>query len=253
MLRSKTLAILTTLAGLGLLACAENSTSPQGDEPETTFDVQADRVETFEDVDIQIDIHKGGGIIPMEHGEMMISAPDGSGWTHDMEPLGDGFVAHAMFFHPGTHELRFSGRRAGRSDEEFGEHMIEVHRQHRLIGDYWAELALDPAPVVEGNETTVTLYVFEFDGQSPGAQAAGLSLDAHLHGPGDIEVPVGFVESAAGVYEATHTFNAQGLYELHVTIGSEEGFFRFPVFTSLEDIGTGRHGHGHGGHHGMRP
>ncbi len=249
--RTKALAIMATLTALVLFACAQDSTSPQGGETETIFDVQDDRVETFEDVDIRIEVHQGGGSVSMEHGEMVIDAPDGSEWTHEMDPMGDGYVAHAMFFQPGIHDLQFLGRRTGHFEEEVGEHMIEVHRQHRLIGDYWAELSIDPAPVVEGMEATVALHVFEFDGQVLGAPAGGLTVDAHLHDPGDVELPVSLVEADVGVYEATYIFDAAGLYELHITIGTDEGFFHFPVFTSLGDIGAGGHGHGGGGHHGM--
>jgi hypothetical protein len=131
--------------------------------------------------------------------------------------------------------------------------MVEVHRQHRLIGDYWAELSFDPAPIVAGTEATVTLTIFEIDGQSPGAPATGLTLVAHLHDPNDVESPVSFVEGTAGTYEVTYTFDDVGLYELHVTIGTDEGLFHFPVFASLDDIGTRGHGHGGGGHHGMMP
>jgi hypothetical protein len=251
MFNSKTVVIFATLVGLALLGCDKDSTSPLGNGTETVFDIQVERIETFEDVDIHVEVHEGGDAFRMEHGEMMIDAPGGTGWTHEMEQLGDGFVAHAMFFEPGNHELHFRGRRSGHGAENFGDHMIEVHRQHRLIGDYWAELSLAPAPAVVGTETTVTLHIFELDGQSPGSPAAGLTLAANLHDSDGVEYMVSFVESVAGVYETSQTFNAVGMYELHVTIGLEEGVFHFPVLGSLDDIGTGGHGHMGGGHHGM--
>ena len=183
-------------AGLGLMACSD-STSPGNAQTETLFDVQVERVETFEDVDIHIMVEESGGPLHMEHGEMHIQEAGGSGYAHEMEAMGDGWVAHAMFFEPGIHELHFQGRRHGGGDESFGDHMIEVHRQHRLIGGHWAELALDPAPIVDGSEATITLNVFEIDGQSPGAPATGLTLEAHLHNPDDVELPADIVEGAA--------------------------------------------------------
>ena len=249
---------MTAVIALPLTGCSDDSLSP-ATTPETEFDVQATRVETFEEVEIHVQVHEGGAPVMMEHGEVEVTHEgDGEARHLGMEADGDGYMIRMMFFEPGEHRLGFHGmRRMHDNDEEFGEHHIEVHRRHHVIGDYWVEMEVDPAPVLENASATIRLFIFDLaqDG-TPGDPAAGLQVAMKVHDPDAVETVLTVGEAETGVYSAGHTFGDVGLYELHVEIGdpADTGEFHIPVLTSIDETGVGHDDHHGGGDHGgMRP
>lgn len=245
-----TLALAVAVAGC---ADADNPTALSELDPETQFEIETDRVETFEEVEIHVDVLEGGSPMMMRQSEMEIEHESGGpARTVEMEPHGDGYVANVMFFEPGEYHLHFRGRPEGHNlMGEMGDHEIDVHRRHQVIGPYWVELDLDPAPVLEGETAQIHLLVFELlaDGTS-GDPVEGLELDMEIHDLAGVETLLVVTEEGAGEYEAEYTFGEAGLYELHVGIASEDGEFHIPVLQSIDDSeiddGNDHGGNGHG-------
>lgn len=243
--------------GLVLWGCSDDD--PTGaSQLETVFQIDADRVETFTPVGVQVGVMQGGSPMVMESGEMQVEhLGDGSTHTFQMGPLGDGFAGEMMFFEPGEHELHFEGsRHMGGMIEDLGHHRLTVHRQHRVIGPYWVELAVEPAPVLQGGTARIGFLVFELANVAPGGPVGGLSAQVTVHDPGGQGPTLPLTEAAVGSYETDHTFGDAGLYELHLEIDDgvtvETGDFHMPVLASSDDSGLDyRDHHGGRGHHGM--
>jgi hypothetical protein len=171
-----------------------------------------------------------------------------------MEMDGDDLVGHMMFFEPGEHHLRLHGTPHGHGHmDDIGEHVIHVHRRHHIIGDYWVELEIDPAPILMNQTATVRLYVFDLvDDETFGDPVGGLEIRLSIIDPEGVQTDLTVGEPETGVYEAEHTFGDAGLYELLVAIGPEgqgvlQDEFHIPVLESLDDPGIH-----HRDHHGER-
>lgn len=248
--------------GVLLAGCGDDTSTGLADaNPEALFDIQGDQVETFQETEIRVAVVDGGTPLRMQQGEMQIE--HGAGYTRSvrMEMSGDSLIANMMFFEPGQYRLRFNGMpMGGGMMEEMGEYMIEVHRGHHVIGDYWVEFELDPAPVLQNETATIRLFVFDLlsDG-TPGDPAAGLDLGMTIYDPSDLEAMLTVTETSSGVYEAEHSFGAAGMYELYVQVGSapsDIAEFHIPVLTDQFDDGLGYEHHQggwwhHGGHDGV--
>jgi hypothetical protein len=249
--------------GLLLVGCGDDSTGVPDLDPQTEFSLQDSIVETFLDTEIQVAVTDGGTPLRMERGEMDVEHSGGYSRTVDMEVMGDSLTARMMFFEPGEYRLRFHGTPMGHEMmNDMGEYMIEVHRQHHVIGAYWVEVEVDPAPVLQNESATVRVFVFDLmQDSTSGDPATGLAVAMLIHDPTGAEAALTVAEAATGMYEAAHGFGEAGLYELHVEIGSstppDTGEFHIPVLTSLDDDGLDYRDHhggdGHGGHggHGM--
>jgi hypothetical protein len=138
---------------------------------------------------------------------------------------------------------------------ELGEHEIEVHRQHRVIGPYWAELEVSPATVLEDSSAHIHILVFELLGDgTAGDPVGGLDIEMAIHAPDGGEASLTVEEDQTGEYEGEHAFGEAGIYELHVELlvggEHEEGEFHIPIL-SPSDSGAGdgeggdNDGHGH--------
>ncbi len=188
-------------------ACAglDNPTALDDLEPEVEFDIAADRVETYEEIEIHVQARQGGSHMQMLQSQLEIRHHDGGGVrTFAMEPDGDGYSAHVMFFDPGEHEMHFSGILKGhRLMQQMGEMEIEAHRHHQVIGLYWVEIEMSPGQVLPGEEAHIHLHVFTIgaDGM-PDAPAAGLAIEMEMHDPADVETVLAVTEEEAGEYEA---------------------------------------------------
>ncbi len=247
--------------GLALFGCADwdNPTALSELETETQFEVHASRVETFEEVEIHVVITESGSPMGMREAQLEIRHHDGElAGVVEMEQEGDGYAAHMTFFEPGEYHLQFHGMPEHHTImAEMGEHEIEVHRRHQVIGPYWVELEVSPAPVFEDSEAHIHVLVFQLQGDgTPGDPVAGLEVKLEIHDPAEVETVLAVVEEEAGEYEAEFTFGEAGVYELHVEIdvdgAPEDGEFHIPVITELtddiddHDDGGDDHGHGHG-------
>lgn len=243
---------------LGISACADwdNPTALSELAPDVEFEIEAAEVATFEEVEIHVDVSESGMPMRMHRSQLEIQHADGGEpRLIDMEPEGDGYAAHVLFFVEGEYHLHFFGQPKGHTImTEMGEHEIEVHRQHRVIGPYRAELEVTPAPVEENSSAHVKVLVFELqpDGTA-GAPVGGLDVEMEIHAPDGDETALLVVEEDAGEYEGEYFFGEAGQYELHVEIlvGSvrEDGEFHIPVLSPEGEGGTGGEGgggHGHG-------
>ncbi len=250
---------LTVALGVPLAGCADwdNPTALSEIEPEVDFELAVARVETFGEVEVHVRVTEAGAPLRMTRTEFEIRHADGGPVRIvEVEPEGDGYGAHLMFFEPGEHHIRFMGvPERHRLSLEMGEYEIQVQRAHRVIGPYWVELELSPAPVVEGMEAHIHLLVFGLlpDG-SPGAEVGGLDLHAEMHDAQGVETSLLVVEEEPGEYEAEYSFEEAGVYEVHVEIEvggeHEDGEFHIPVLASVDDgegaaDEPGGDGHGH--------
>lgn len=249
---------LTLAMGLLLWSCSDDD--PTGtSEPavETEFQISADRVETFTPVGVEVGVMQAGSPMMMQSGEMHVEhLGAGSTRTFAMDPMGDGFGGEMMFFEPGEHELHFQGmRHMGGMMEDFGHHRLTVHRQHRVVGPYWVELAVDPAPVLENGTARIGFLVLELANAGPGDPVSGLTARVTIHDSNGQGPTLTLTEAAAGSYETDHTFGEAGLYELHleIDVGAtvETGDFHMPVLIGSDDSGLGYRDHHGGRGHGM--
>jgi hypothetical protein len=237
-------------------ADADNPTALADLNPETQFEIGTARIETFEEVEIHIDVMESGSPMTMRQAELEIEHETGGPpRVIEMEAHDDGgYMARVTFFEPGEYHLHFRGRPAGHNlMGEMGDHEIEVHRRHQVIGPYWVELELDPAPVLEFETAHIHVLVFEILGdETLGDPVEGLDLELEIHDLGGVETPLVVTEEGAGEYEAEYRFGESGLYELHVEIDGDDGEFHIPVLTSIDDSdvddgdGHGDNGGGHG-------
>ena len=241
-----------------LYACAgwDNPTALEDLQTTAEFEIEAARVETFEEVEIHVHVRERGSHVKVTQAQLEIEhAASGTARTVAMEPEGDGYAAHVMFFEEGEHHMHFMGVPARhRLMWELGEHELHVHNAHRIIGPYWVELEVSPAPVLEGNDGHIHVHVFELlpDGTA-GAPVSGLDVELAIHSPSEVETVLTVVEEEEGEYEGEYAFGAAGTYELHVEIevdgGHEEGEFHIPVLSpeGEQEPDDGGPGHGHGG------
>jgi hypothetical protein len=241
-----------------VLACSDDdSTGTSEGELETNFELGTSWAETFTPVTVDVGISQGGTSVTMQQGEMHVEdLGDGSTHTFAMTPMGDGFSGEMMFFEPGEHELHFQGRlQMGGMMQDVGHHRITVHRQHRVVGPYWVEFEVDPAPVLQGEIARVRFLVFQLMGDAPGDPVEGLDVQVTIHDRDGAESVLSLLESTAGSYEAEHAFGQAGLYELHLEIdvggNVETGDFHMPVLASAEDTGLDYMDHHGGSGHGM--
>jgi hypothetical protein len=249
--------------GLFLAGCGEDTPTGSSDSnPVTQFDVQGNLVETFQETEIRVAVTEGGAPLRMQQGQMDVEHAGGHTRTVDMQMIGDSLTAGMMFFEPGEYRLRFRGMPMGQGMmmRDMGEYTLQVHRRHHVIGNYWVEFEVDPAPVLQNETATIRVFVFELlsDG-TPGDAAAGLDVGMAIYDPADAEATLTVTETSAGVYEAEYSFGAAGMYELYVQIGSapsQIGEFHIPVLTDQNDEGLGYEHHQggwwhHGGHDGV--
>lgn len=242
-------------AALAAGACAgwDNPTALADLEADVEFEVAANRVETMEEVEIHVHAMHDGAPMIMREPQLEIEHADGGPVRLvDLQPEGDGYAAHVMFFEEGEHHLHFMGRPAGhRMRVEMGEHEVHAHNQHRVIGAYWVELVVSPAPVFADSSAHVHVLVYDLlsDGTA-GARVGGLEMEMAIHAPDGDEHALTAVEEEPGAYEAAFTFEHEGLYELHVEIHVDpdhfDGEFHIPVFSP--DTSTGEGDGGEGGH-----
>jgi hypothetical protein len=237
-------------------ACAgsDNPTALDDLEPEVDFDIAADRVETYEEVEIHVRAQQDGSHMQMLQSQLEIQHHDGGAVrTVAMEPDGDGYSAHVMFFDPGEYDMHFSGILKGhRLMGQMGEMEIDAFRHHQVIGPYWVEIEISPGQVLPDDEAHIHLHVFTIgpDGM-PDVPASGLTMEVEIHDPAGVETLLAVTEEEAGEYEVQYQFGGAGEYELHVEIDvdgvQEDGEFHIPVLDPEDDDdgqGTGG-GHGH--------
>ncbi len=222
--------------------------------PVVEVEIEADRIETFDEVEIHVHISESG--VPMlmsEVGFELSPADGGETIVVTAEPAGEGYEAHVTFFKSGEYHLHIMGTPEGhRLSMEMGEMEIEVHRRHMLVGTYWVELDVSPAPVLPDTEGHVHLLVYDLADGAAGNPASGLDVELEVHTPEGTETHVPVTEHEAGEYEAEYHFVSSGLYELHLEISADgqtvEGEFHLPVI----DLGSeetpdpdegGEHGH----------
>lgn len=253
------IAVAVVLGGLG---CAgwDNPTALSELDTETEFEFSVAEFETFEEVEVEVHVRSGAMRLRMLDARMEIEA-EGSGTTREIvltpsEHGDEAWEAHVTFYEPGEHHIHLFGRpERHRMQAEMGDREIEVERHHVDIGPYRVELAVSPAPVFEGGEGHIHLYVFEILGDgSKGAEVTGLDLGAEVHAPDGTESALDIVEEEAGEYEAEFVFGEHGLYEIHVEIDvdgtPEDGELHLPVLdpnaAEAEPAEPGQGGHGHG-------
>ncbi len=248
---------LLAASGTALLSCAgrDNPLALDGLDVQAQFEIEAARVETFEEIEIAVRATHGGAPLKLRLAQLELEpAAGGPAQRVTLEPEGEHYAAHVMFFQPGEHHLHFMGvPERHHLMKEMGEHEVDVHRAHRLVGPYWIELGVNPAPILEGSEAHLKIYAYLLnpDG-TPGAPAAGLEVHFALHSPDGKESVLTVMEEQPAEYEAEVAFGQAGTYELHVEIEidgtHEEAEFHIPVLSPAgEKSGTGRPGgHGHG-------
>lgn len=243
--------MLIAAAGL-TAACAgwDNPTALADLEPDVEFDVEADHVETFEEVEFHVHVREGGSPLHLTHGELEIRhATSGMTRLIDLEPEGDAYAAHVTFFEPGEHHVHLIGMPEHHGlSIEMGETEVDVERRHATIGTYRVEVSVSPVPE-PAVEAHVHLHVFD----ASGAPATGLTLHLEMHAPDGSETELAVAEEDPGEYEAAFTFGALGPYELHVEIetaaGPVDGEFHIPLFVDTHDDGDGQDQGGDGHAH----
>lgn len=239
-------------------ACAgwDNPTALEDLQANVEFEIEAARIETFEEIEVHVHISENGAPMQIENARLEIEhAAGGALRIVDMEPEGDGYAAHAMFFEEGEHHLHFEGiPHRHKLMWRLGETEIDVHNAHRIIGPYWVELEISGAPLLVDDEGHIHVHVHELlpDG-TPGAEVGGLDVELEIHDPNGAETALTVAEEEPGEYEAEFHFELAGEYELHVEIDVggvfEDGEFHIPVLTPddgtpPDDQGGGGHGHG---------
>ncbi len=208
--------------GLVLAACAgsDNPVALADREPHTELEIDAAVVETFEEVELHAHITEHGS--PMGLREVHLEIEHASGGpvrSVQMSPEGDEYAAHVTFFQPGDNHVTIMGRppRHGLM-MTLGEFEVHAERRHEVIGDYWVELEVLPAPLYEGDDGDIRLLVYEHEDGGPGHEASGLHITGSVHLPGGGEVDVEFEELTHGIYEVRHRFVLAGVYEIHVEL-----------------------------------
>lgn len=257
MSRTLLFAALSDVALASLIGCAgsDNPTALADLDPQTEFSISESRVETFEEVEISVLATESGRPMEMLHAELEIEpASGGPARLVEMEREGDAYSVHVTFFEDGEHHLHFKGTVEGhRLEMEVGEHEIDVHRRHVVVGPYWIEIALSPAPVLENTQTTIHLLAFADVGGGPGDPIEGLEMEVEAHTPAGVVTALDVIEEEGGEYETDYLFGEAGDYELHVEILVDgvhaDGEFHLPVL-SRGAAGDGTDPNGGGGGHG---
>ena len=253
--RINRMGVAAVTLGIGGWACAglDNPTALADLALDVEFEIEAARVETFEEVEIHVHVQEGGAHLLMLESSMEIEHhATGAAQSVEMHPEGEGYAAHVTFYQPGEYHLQFHGIPQGHSlSNEMGELELEVERHHVIVGPYWVEIESSPAPVVESGEAHIHLMVYELlaDG-TPGLIAAGLDMEVEVHGLDGSETALGVEEETPGEYEIQYEFAGVGLYEFHVEIGEDRGEFHFPVIDLDADEDTPEEGEGDGHGHG---
>jgi len=222
--------------------------------PVIEVEIEADRIETFDEVEIHVHISEGGSPLMMSMVEFELSpASGGESVIVTAEAAGEGYAAHVMFYEPGEYHLHIMGTPEGhRLSMEMGEMEIEVHRLHMEVGPYWVELDVSPAPLLPNTEGHVHLLVYDLAGGAAGDPVSGLDVELEVHNPEGTESHVPVLEQEAGEYEAEYHFVSPGLYELHLEIRvngqTVQGEFHLPVRDPESETGPdpdegGGHGH----------
>ncbi len=229
---------------IALSACADwdNPTALSELQPEVEFEIGSPKLETFEEVEIHVHVTESGAPLRMRHSQLEIQhAVGGPVRSVELKPEDGGYAAHVTFFEPGEHHLHFMGTpERHQLMWEMGELEVAVQRQHRVIGPYWVELAVSPAPVMEGESAHIHLFAYDLlaDG-TRGNPVAGLELELEIHNPSGVETAVVVIEEDFGEYEAPFAFDAAGIYELHIEIEvvAEHvgGEFHLPVLAPSDD------------------
>ncbi len=210
------------LGGTGLWGCAgaDNPTALADLDPQADIEIHADRVETFDEVEVHVRLTEGGGPMHMNSVHLEIEhALGGPLRVVEMEAAGDEYEAHVMFYEDGEHHLHLMGvPERHRLATEIAEAEVQVHRQHTVIGPYWVELAMAPAPAIENLPADIYLLVYDLHDDGPGDLVEGLELSAEMHTPFGRELPLRFTELAHGEYAARYAFGASGEYDMHVEV-----------------------------------
>lgn len=253
MMKVDRLGLAALILGVGGVACAglDNPSALADLVLDVEFDIEATRVETFDEVEIHVRVREGGTHLPMLESRMEIEHhASGAVRTVEMHPEGDGYAAHVMFYKPGEYHLQFHGTpQQHRLSVEMGELEMEVFRHHQVIGPYWVEIESSPAPVLPGDEAHIHLLVFDLlqDGTS-GAVVGGLDIEVEVHAPDGSESTLDVEKETPGAYEVQYQFDEAGTYELHVEIGEDRGEFHLPVIDPYAggESQEGGEGDGHG-------
>jgi hypothetical protein len=238
-------------------ACAgwDNPTALEDLQANVEFEIEVSRVETLEEIQIHVHATEGGAAMEIDQPHLEIEHQGVQVGVVEMERVGDEYEAHVTFFEHGEHHLHFRGvPHKHRLEWELGDHELDVHNAHRIIGSYWVELELSPAPVLEHQGGHIHVLVFELlpDGTA-GPAVGGLQVELEVHDPTGGETALAVAEEGVGEYEAEFAFGAAGEYELHVGIDAggvlEEGEFHIPVPSPADEQqepGDEGGGHGHG-------
>jgi hypothetical protein len=246
---------LTSVVAAGC-ASWDNPTALSELNPEAQFEIESAELETFQETEIHVRVNEGGAQLELRRAQLEIERADGgAARTVEMDPASDGYEAHVTFYEPGEHHFHLKGVPSGHHLMiEMGEHEVEVRRHHQVIGPYWTEFAVSPAPVFEGDEAHVHLFVFALLGDGTRGDPVGaIEMAGEIHAPDGTETELTFVEEEVGEYEADHAFGEAGEYELHIEIDTESGpvngEFHMPVLNpDTGDSGKvgqeGGHGHG---------
>lgn len=248
---------LLAAGGAFVLGCAgqDNPVALADLEVQAEFQLEVPRIETFEQAKIAVRPTHQGSPVKLRLAELEVEpAAGGTVQTVVAQAEGEHYVAEVTFFQPGEHHLHFMGQpERHHLMKEMGEHEVEVHRAHRVIGPYWVELEANPVPILEGSEAHLKIYTYAVGPDSTrGTPAGGLKLHLALHQPHGEESTLTVTEEQPAVYQAAFAFGEAGSYELHVEIeidgAHEEVSFQIPVLSRVrEEIGTGKPGgHGHG-------
>lgn len=252
--RAGGMALLTLVAA----ACADrdNPTALADLQADVLLEIATERVETFTEVEFHATVTQAGAVLSMQDMQMTMESEDGAVRVMGMEPEGDGYSVHVVFYEAGEHHLLIDGAPHGHHADLTTRVMsreIDVHNQHQIVGPYWVEMEVSPAPVPEGGEAEIHLHVHEFDGAEPGEEVAGVEMHAELHHPDGDEVEISFEEHEPGEYEVSAHFPEAGMYEIHLEVEIDEvhheGEFHIPVFsetvvTDPTEPTGGEHGHG---------
>jgi hypothetical protein len=218
------------------------------------FEVEADPVETYDEIEIHVHVNDGTVPLELSSGELEIQHIDGGAVRAlELHAEGDGYAAHPIFFEPGEHHVHLHGVVSGHHlMTEMGETEVEALRHHAVIGPYWVEIEMSPGQVLPDEEGHIHLYAFTMTGDgSPDQPAAGLNMQVEVHDTVGEETLLVPVEEAAGEYELQYVFGDAGTYELHVEIDvggvGMTGEFQLPVLApdQPDDSQTTGDGHGH--------